>query len=138
LLRPHAPHASSGRWMLQTWSSAETIFSDRAVASCPHAIVVSQPLMARAPSTARAQPTVRALVGGSESASSEAASPATAAATQPLAPSGAPATWRETARKRPKRGSEDKNWPKQEGKPKVIYTCTQAGRKCPFRSCRRT
>ena len=30
--------------------------------------------------------------------------------------------WAGTARKRPKRGSEDKKWPKQEGKPKIIYT----------------
>jgi hypothetical protein len=79
-------------WMLRRWSSAETIFSDRAVASCPHAIVVSPLLMARAPSIAHAQPAVRTLVGGPESASSKAASLATAAATQPLAPSSAPAT----------------------------------------------
>ena len=38
---------------------------------------------------------------------------------------------RKTARKRPKRGSEDKNWPKQEGKPKIIYTPRLAGN-APF------
>jgi hypothetical protein len=66
--------------------------TEGAVASCPHAIVVSPLLMARAPSIAHAQPAVRTLVGGPESASSKAASLATAAATQPLAPSSAPAT----------------------------------------------
>ena len=34
---------------------------------------------------------------------------------------------RKTARKRPTRGSEDKNWPKHEGKPKIIYTPRLAG-----------
>jgi hypothetical protein len=38
---------------------------------------------------------------------------------------------RKTARKRPKRGSEDQNWPNQEGQPKSIYTPRLAGN-APF------
>ena len=91
-MRKLLPRTQESVWMLRRLSVAETIFSDRAVASCPHTIVVSPPLMALAPSIARAQPAERALAGGPESAFSEAASPATAAATQPLAPSGAVAT----------------------------------------------